>query len=331
MLYIGMEAMSMAAIIEYQPDMVVLSVCIVISVSVVALWLLGREKHRQSVSNISYLIIASIGMGLAISGMLYIGMAAANFIPVTNAPHLEGTSYDATGLVSGGGIIVSIILLAVIGFSARKKRLGTSISSRVTLLAFSMVVVSALTIGTLFYQHTAVILIDRDLAKLSQEVEVEASELLSIVDTLRQDVLFLSNTPPIGGITRSFQHDGVDPIDGSTAEDWRLRFGAILESFLKSKKNYLQASFFSLRDDMGELVRVQRISDEITHIQTEQLLNEEDIQYPARVTLLKPGQVYLSDVRLARELNEIIEPHQSIMQAAVPIFTVDIPVIFENA
>jgi len=320
--YVGMEAMRMLARIEYHSGLVVLSIVIAVISSIVALWL-GMGKLGRNGYHLTFIVLASIGMGIAISSMHYIGMTAAMFIPVAAEVEPQGLSFDASGLAISGGSSILVALMAVAWFTFRDSKTGTSISSRVSLLSFSMVVITAAAISIIFYQHTSQTLIQRDLDKLSHEVNVESAELRAMIHTLRQDALFLSNTPPISGVIRAHNTGGIDPLDGSSDKDWKDRLAAILQAFLHSKPHYIKANFIGLSDDVGELIRVERKAGKIIHTPTSKLLIEEEVEYPGKVTLLAQGEVYLSDIILARHLGKIIQPQQPVMQAAVPVFSSD--------
>lgn len=82
--YAGMGAMRMAAVIEYDPLWVAISIGIAISASVVALWLAFR--HTNAVQR----LFAGLVMGLAISGMHYAAMAGASFLPAVSIAEHEG-------------------------------------------------------------------------------------------------------------------------------------------------------------------------------------------------------------------------------------------------
>ncbi len=99
--YTGMAAMRMSPPIEYDPALFILSVAIAIAASIAALWISFNLRSEKT----AYLLVKRIGaafmMGLAITGMHYTGMAAANFTPnsvsmVPNAQQLDSFWMAAT-------------------------------------------------------------------------------------------------------------------------------------------------------------------------------------------------------------------------------------------
>ena len=88
--YVGMTALQMEPPITYAPMLFVASVLVAVAVSTVALWIV----HRLSVETASGLILkricAAVVMGVAIAGMHYSGMAAAQFMPNAVCTTLDG-------------------------------------------------------------------------------------------------------------------------------------------------------------------------------------------------------------------------------------------------
>ncbi|SEL85400.1 diguanylate cyclase/phosphodiesterase [Pseudoxanthomonas sp. GM95] len=79
--YLGMAAMRMQPGIDYDPIWFTLSVVIAIAAAIAALWLFFRLRSER-IAHLFALRVAAAGvMGLAIIGMHYTGMAAANFPP----------------------------------------------------------------------------------------------------------------------------------------------------------------------------------------------------------------------------------------------------------
>ncbi|MBP1098245.1 PAS domain S-box-containing protein [Bradyrhizobium japonicum] len=105
--YTGMAAMRMAALIQYDPRWVVLSILIAISASIVALWLAFRN------TNAVQRLFAGLVMGLAISGMHYAAMEGAMFLPTSAmarpAGHLGVGQAPLAFLLAG----ITIMILSI--------------------------------------------------------------------------------------------------------------------------------------------------------------------------------------------------------------------------
>lgn len=111
--YLGMAAMEMHPAIRYIPSLVVLSIAIAITASGLALWIAFRLRQRSSNPKWLQACAASV-MGLAIAGMHYTGMAAAQF-PLNsiclNAGHGIESKWVATTVIISTLAILSIALI----------------------------------------------------------------------------------------------------------------------------------------------------------------------------------------------------------------------------
>jgi diguanylate cyclase len=117
--YTGMYAMRMSPPITYDHSLFIASVIIAIVASLAALWIAFQLRHRHS----GFAVLAKLGsatiMGLAITGMHYTGMAAAQFAPdsVCLAVGIHGGMGTHT-LAATIGITTITILAITIGVSA---------------------------------------------------------------------------------------------------------------------------------------------------------------------------------------------------------------------
>src|ERR687898_985067 len=103
--YTGMAAMRMAADLRYESLWVAISILIAIGASTIALWLAFRDVGpRQK-------LLASVAMGLAISGMHYAAMQGATFTPHTQVHEAHGhASLDQTTLALAVSATTFLIL-----------------------------------------------------------------------------------------------------------------------------------------------------------------------------------------------------------------------------
>lgn len=118
--YIGMYSMRMAARIEWNLFLVFVSFLIALAASYAALAILIKTRKN---SQQAFLIpIASVVMGLAISGMHYVGMLAATFIHDETASAIQSSNLLITsGLVWTTVITTFIILgIALVGTIAQR-------------------------------------------------------------------------------------------------------------------------------------------------------------------------------------------------------------------
>ncbi|RKT21102.1 diguanylate cyclase/phosphodiesterase [Paraburkholderia sp. RAU2J] len=115
--FTGMQAMQMSPAIEYTPWRVALSVGVAIAASITALWLAFTLRTSGVQNRVVKRLGAAFTMAIAITGMHYFGMSAANFS--AGSLCLSGDKLDANRLaliVSATSFIVLVCTLALLGF-----------------------------------------------------------------------------------------------------------------------------------------------------------------------------------------------------------------------
>jgi diguanylate cyclase len=123
--YTGMAAMRMSPPIQYTPTLFAASMLIAVTASLVALWLAFTLRSSTMVRVRTYRAVAAVVMGLAITGMHYTAMAAANFQvgAFCNARGIFATSNDVLGYglaglslaLLGAAILISRATMALTG------------------------------------------------------------------------------------------------------------------------------------------------------------------------------------------------------------------------
>ncbi|MCM3609873.1 EAL domain-containing protein [Planococcus sp. MERTA32b] len=138
--HLGMEAMEMDALISYDPFLWTLSAAIAYIASFLGLYLLFYMPERANLQWHKW--ISSVLIGLAISGMHYTGMMAAN-ISMSNhaAGHITHSSLDTNLLAYSIGVGMLILLaLAISSVRVDRKLAMQSLESE---LKFQSVIESA--------------------------------------------------------------------------------------------------------------------------------------------------------------------------------------------
>ncbi|EOC1314207.1 putative bifunctional diguanylate cyclase/phosphodiesterase [Cronobacter turicensis] len=128
--YTGMAALLVEPGIVWAWGWVAQSVVIALLASVAALWLTFRL--RQDVGHVALMRAgAAIIMGIAIAGMHYTGMLAANFPGHTHATHMGvNTRWLA--------LVVTLVTLAILGISLLVSMFDARLQARTSLLASSL-------------------------------------------------------------------------------------------------------------------------------------------------------------------------------------------------
>jgi two-component system sensor histidine kinase/response regulator len=109
--YSGMSAIRVTPAIGYDPVLVMASVALAVAASFAALWLVFKLRSGDSWQLAATRVTAALVMGLAISGMHYVGMAASRFS--RGAYCVGGVAIDNHWLPAIVGL-VTIALLAIV-------------------------------------------------------------------------------------------------------------------------------------------------------------------------------------------------------------------------
>ncbi|VAX35913.1 diguanylate cyclase/phosphodiesterase (GGDEF & EAL domains) with PAS/PAC sensor(s) [hydrothermal vent metagenome] len=140
------------------------------------------------------------------------------------------------------------------------------------------------------------------------------------INTLKEDVFFLSEAPPVSGILRSSKFKGYDPEENTTEDLWKARLQRIFATILKSRSEYLQVRFIGDAHNGKELVRVDKTSKGIIVVENNQLQNKGNREYFLETKRLAKNEIYISEINLNREMGKIVVPHQPVLRVAVPVY-----------
>jgi diguanylate cyclase len=128
--YTGMAAMEMQPGIQYHASLFAASIVIAIVASIAALWIAHTLRDSNQANVLAKRIGAAGVMGLAITGMHYTGMAAADFLPgsICGAARGVNAQWLATTVILFTFAIL-IVTLILSRFDARTTFLTGSVSS----------------------------------------------------------------------------------------------------------------------------------------------------------------------------------------------------------
>ncbi len=153
---------------------------------------------------------------------------------------------------------------------------------------------------------------------MKNEGENRVKVISLFLENFRSDILYLSETPPVQGIIRAREGNGIDPLDRSTYEDWVSRLNIIFSSFIRNRNQYDQIRYI---DEIGnEMVRVNVSNGNLVTVPTNQLRNTSDTDYFQKTISLRPGEIYVSPINLSRENNQIKFPYRPVIRYSTPIY-----------
>ena len=110
--YIGLEALQIEPRIRYQPGLLALSILIAVGAAILSLWCSHTLRMETIFSAFQKKAGSAVIMGMAIFGMHYTGIAAAQF-----SPHSVGTAHAPWSINPAGldGPIGAFTLLFLLG------------------------------------------------------------------------------------------------------------------------------------------------------------------------------------------------------------------------
>ena len=196
-----------------------------------------------------------------------------------------------------------------------------TIAIKLTLLVTTVVVVTSGVLGFSVNSEYDQLLAKQELKNMGENTGEEATEILTTIKRMNEDVLFLSLTPPIQGIIRAQQNNGIDNLDGYSEKVWKKRLAIIFKSFLESKPHYHSIRFIGKSNNGKELVRVDRHTEEVIAHVLKDLQNKGSRSYYKKGIKLNEHDIYVSDVEYNRENGVIAEPYQLVMRSVTPAYT----------
>ncbi len=187
------------------------------------------------------------------------------------------------------------------------------------LIAYFLVIALLVTgMGFLSYNSSKQLLLDASSEKVGADINVRSVKLQQNFDGLKSDLTFISNTPPIQGIIRAKDNNGVDPKDNTDYGVWVERLETTFESIIEAKKSYIQIRYID--EDGNEMVRVDFDGNTVTKVATEDLQNKKNRPYFTEAMKVSKGNIFVSDIDLNREHGEIEVPYKPTVRYATPVF-----------
>jgi diguanylate cyclase (GGDEF)-like protein/PAS domain S-box-containing protein len=212
------------------------------------------------------------------------------------------------------------------------------LSMRITGSAMILVALGALTLLFVEEAHLREVYFGHRRAHLEEALYANESRLTQAFATLRRDVRFLANTPPVFGIIRAGQNNGYDARDGNTLQQWEMRLQQILTPFLLAHPEYYQIACIESVGNGREIIRLLNRAGRVEAAPSGRLQAKAERDYYTASLRLPPGGVQLSEIGLPlgedkAELSSLPaqtklmpygyksgQPEVSVIHASVPLF-----------
>jgi PAS domain S-box-containing protein len=196
-----------------------------------------------------------------------------------------------------------------------------TLATRITIGAIAMVVAGTATL--LFAENARLrdVYLSERRGHLENDLEAKNLLLNHAIGTLRQDVLFLSNIPPVSGIVRASLNHGYDARYNNTDKVWKERLQQIFSAFLSTRPDYYRIRYIGIADGGRELVRIDNRGGKVELTPPDRLQAKGDRDYFKATLGLRKGQVYFSEFNLNQDWGVIEQPYRPTLHATTPVFT----------
>ncbi len=200
----------------------------------------------------------------------------------------------------------------------------TRLDARLMVMFIGVALLPLLVGGLMSYQRVRASLINLALSKVEQEAALTAKDLGTYLEHFSSDLLMLSSAPPVQGLLRAQDNDGLDPATGRSYEEWIDWLRQLFATTMQSKKFYQQLRYLDVNGE--EIVRVDYHDGAITIVWNRVgqdsnrflLENRVNASYFTLTQQLQPGEVAVSPL--------ILSPEEEAENQPVPIIYFSTPI-----
>lgn len=181
-----------------------------------------------------------------------------------------------------------------------------------------MTALATISIGALNYYRTSDKTLDTAIENLADKTRLLALRFQDAYNSVQNEAIIASRTPPIKGLMRSMSHHGVDPKDGSTTALWKSRLEEIFTSIMQANPHYTQMRYIGLADHGRELVRVNKSDDGYVAVSPEDLQQKGNEPY---MDAVEKGRhtFFFSKVTMNREHGDVGKTITPTIRAVMPV------------
>ena len=180
---------------------------------------------------------------------------------------------------------------------------------------------TALAVNHVYMRANKDILIDAAISDLRNETAAFKFPLKIVVEEMKEDLRFLSGMRPLRGWLRArAAEDGVDPISGIAASEWRERVAGAFEDVMATRGYYMQIRYI---DESGmETLRYNVNADNNpVRVPQSDLQDKSNRSYVTKTLNMPRGSIFFSEPNLNREGGELEVPYKLTLRAASPTYS----------
>ncbi len=196
----------------------------------------------------------------------------------------------------------------------------SSLRGKMAVLTTGVVLLAVLATGGLYYHQIGQITEAMALTRLAGETRLIAQRFKDTYKMMHVNAEVISRTPPIAGLMRTRENNGIDQLDGSTEAQWRHRLATIFASQMVPHPSYTQMRLIGVADGR-EWVRVNRTPRGLAIVPPDQLQRKDKEPYFTEALKLAPGEGYYSDITYNRERGRIDGTFTPTLRMVLPVYS----------
>lgn len=182
-------------------------------------------------------------------------------------------------------------------------------------LTISIALLSLLSAGIsvyFTYTHSRTLLIQSAQDKLTTATQVLATRYSFFIADITKDLLFIAQLPAVEEIASS---------KSPQTSPQRLRLAQALTGFLRSHEEYNQVRLIGAQDFGRELVRVDKAQNTVRIVDGMALQEKAHLSYVYNTLKLKPGEIFVSRIRLNKERGLLDGYGKPSIVVATPVYS----------
>lgn len=191
------------------------------------------------------------------------------------------------------------------------KRFSESIVLKNAIVYIVLIALTALMTAFLIYKSTAEKIKVNSKQQLKHTAVLIQTTFDNFIENVHRDIMFLSNNPLVDNY---IQNDGLKNKDYNEGQ-LIMEFVALL----KSKPEYAQIRLIGNADHGKELIRVEKMNQDVKVISKVDLQIKGDREYYIETKNMKNKSIYFSAIDLNKERGVIAYPKQATFRTAIPL------------
>lgn len=194
-----------------------------------------------------------------------------------------------------------------------------SIRTRFIAMTLACGVFTAVSVGGFAFLEFRSALKEQAIEKLADETRLMAVLFANAYRSIENDLRLVAEAKPVQALIRAMENEGVDPLDGTSAETVASRLAVIFSTAIRNRPEYFQFRMIGMADAGRELVRVERTELGVLQISSDQLQQKGEEPYFKIAQSARVNSVAFSEVTFNREHGKTDSRSIPTLRAMLPI------------